>query len=630
MQNIKPGSLLNNGKYRVDLAIGQGGFGITYLGQHTILATKIAIKEYFPQQYCDRDDHSNNIVAKSTSSAKEMARFRTKFIKEAITLSKLNHPNIVRILDVFEDNGSAYFVMDFIDGMTLKDMVECEPLPIDRAIDYTRRIAGALQHIHEKRINHLDIKPANIIVRASDNQPILIDFGLAKSYDSMGNQTSATPLGVSRGYAPLEQYTGAIESFSPESDLYSLGATLYKIATGINPPEPSTILNTGHIDFPDFIPETIRRIVTKAMSVSKSERYHTADDFIADLDKAFGPAPECDVETDIDDEITANNLTTANTLETVKGSPTTEDPADDINPDDADVPAENSDDPCPIREPEPVLTADEDTTSAEAPVHETDPDNSRPSTTGNPDEPATLQRQQPSDSGQKDIDIDLDIPVDDTDSTSDVENIELPKTPEAPETPCEKPARPSNAKKSRGAVILLIVLVLALAAGAAIYYLWSNASSDNTVTASDSIPATVETVDNATDDIAEIERSLSVTGMPVTISGIKGSYTGTLNADSIPDMKTNAYVKFDDKTYDFYKGDITGGKITGHGFLQTIDGTTFEGTFNDGEILDGEIKYRSGESYKGSFKDNEFFNGIYYNNSGKAAFRYDNGKESRL
>lgn len=276
MQNIKPGSFLNGGKYRIDSTIGQGGFGITYLGEHTMLGRKVAIKEYFPQQYCDRDENSSNIVAKSTASAQEMARYRAKFIKEAITLSRLSHPNIVHILDVFEDNGSAYFVMEYVEGPTLKDMVDHEPLSVSAAISYALKITDALNHIHEKKINHLDIKPANVIVRSSDNQPVLIDFGLAKNYDSQGNQTSATPIGVSRGYAPLEQYTGAVDSFSPESDIYSLGATIYNITTGLTPPEPSTLLNVGKLEYPASIPQSLRAVIDKAMSISKASRYRTA------------------------------------------------------------------------------------------------------------------------------------------------------------------------------------------------------------------------------------------------------------------------------------------------------------------------------------------------------------------
>lgn len=665
MQNIKPGSLLNNGKYRVDLAIGQGGFGITYLGQHTILYNKVAIKEYFPQQYCDRDDHSNNIVAKSTSSAKEMARFRAKFIKEAITLSKLSHPNIVRILDVFEDNGSAYFVMDFVDGMTLKDMVECEPLPIDRAIDYVRHIAEALDHIHAKRINHLDIKPANIIVRASDNQPILIDFGLAKNFDSQGAQTSATPIGVSRGYAPLEQYTGAIESFSPESDLYSLGATLYKIITGINPPEPSTILNVGHIDFPDFVPDAIRDIITKAMSVSKAQRYHTAKEIIADLDKSMCPPAEPESETIPAVEPETEPEEVAETVAIVENR-NEEEPAREVY---IPTPIAHSAD---ATEEEPVAkeehtvveekpVAEEEHAVVEAPEQEefemkeeaepeTEPETEAEAKTNEPENETNVS----SETDSNEIDIDAPAETDSEEPTVTTDYEEEPETvtdtPSAPadesessessdteisgdisesKAPVEEnpvsatDSKKTKAKSKRGILLVIVIFIVAIAAGAAAYYFWSLGNSGGSSTDAD----TTDVVEN-TKATEETNGPVTVSGMPFTISGISGLYTGTLNADSVPDMKTDAYVKFNDKTYDYYKGDIAGGKITGHGFLRAADGTTFEGTFNDGEILDGEIRYSSGESYKGTFKNNEFFNGTYFDKTGKALYKYVNGKES--
>lgn len=161
----------------------------------------------------------------SNGSAEIMGRFKEKFIKEAKTIARLDHPNIIHIHDVFVENNTAYYVMEYIEGESLGDVVRrCGPLAEKDAVEYIRAVASALDYIHQRRIMHLDIKPANVMLRKEDNRAILIDFGLSKQYDAEGNQTSSTPLGISAGYAPMEQYQqGGVQEFSPETDIYSLG-----------------------------------------------------------------------------------------------------------------------------------------------------------------------------------------------------------------------------------------------------------------------------------------------------------------------------------------------------------------------------------------------------------------------
>lgn len=293
MQHLKPGTLLQKGKYRVISVLGQGGFGLTYLGEHVMLGRKVAIKEYFPKQYCDRDSDTSHVTANSTASAEVMERYRSKFIKEAVMLSRFVHPNIVSIQDVFEENNTAYYVMEYVDGPSLSDMLVERKLPTSEALVYINKVGQALMYIHERKINHLDVKPANIMIRKKDNEPILIDFGLSKHYDRSGNETSTTPLGISKGYAPVEQYAGSITSFSPESDVYSLGATLYKTITGTTPPEPSVLLNGGELEFPSFVPDHIATVVRKAMSLAKAQRYKSIAEFLEALN--CGQADEAEV-----------------------------------------------------------------------------------------------------------------------------------------------------------------------------------------------------------------------------------------------------------------------------------------------------------------------------------------------
>ncbi len=204
-----------------------------------------------------------------------------KFVKEARVISQLHHPHIVSIFDVFKENNTAYYVMDYIEGYSLQDIVKKEgALSESRALNYIRQIAGALEYMHGKNLLHLDVKPANIMVDNTGNA-ILIDFGLSKQYDMEGSQTSTTPVGISHGYAPIEQYwQNGVRSFSPQTDVYSLGATLYKLLSGQTPPQPGDILDDGLLELPSSISEVTRKAVRQAMQMRKVDRPHSIIDFI--------------------------------------------------------------------------------------------------------------------------------------------------------------------------------------------------------------------------------------------------------------------------------------------------------------------------------------------------------------
>ena len=282
---LKPGTLLRNGSYRIIEVLGRGGFGITYLAEHIMLGIKVAIKEFFPKEFCDRDSETTYTVTLGTQGNRELVgRLRAKFIKEARNIARLNHPYIIHIQDIFEENNTAYYVMDYIEGSSLQSICkQRKSIPQKDAVDYVTKIAGALEYIHSQSMTHLDVKPANIMIRKSDNAPVLIDFGLSKQYTSEGEQTSTTPVGISHGYAPIEQYRqGGVSEFSPATDIYALGATLYKLITGITPPEAPLLLDSG-LHRPDGIDENVWRAISKAMSVSKSGRYSSASDFAAAL-----------------------------------------------------------------------------------------------------------------------------------------------------------------------------------------------------------------------------------------------------------------------------------------------------------------------------------------------------------
>ena len=248
MQALQPNSTLQGGKYRIIEKLGQGGFGITYLAENTLLLGKVAIKEFFFKEYCNRDDSTSRVTIPTSGNREIVERFKQKFIKEARTIFSLNHPNIVRILDVFEENGTAYYVMDYIEGESLGDMVKRRgAIPEAEALGYVKDAASALEYIHSKNINHLDIKPGNLVLRHDDGKVLVIDFGVAKQYDLATSQgTTTTPVCISPGYSPMEQYSkNGVQTFSPQSDVYALAATLFKLLTGNTPPEAIKIPEYG-------------------------------------------------------------------------------------------------------------------------------------------------------------------------------------------------------------------------------------------------------------------------------------------------------------------------------------------------------------------------------------------------
>lgn len=226
------------------------------------------------------------VNAVTSAAAEIMGKYRDKFIKEAKTIARLDHPGIVRIHDVFEENGTAYYVMDYIEGENLNDLVKREgALPEARALGYIRQVADALSYVHGKSIMHLDVKPSNILVRESDDKPILIDFGTAKQYDASGTQTSTTPIGLSVGYAPIElMEVGGVKTFSPETDVYSLGATLYYLVTGKNPPGASErmemIMEGEKFKLPDTISSATVDVIEQSMQARK-KRIPNVNGFLA-------------------------------------------------------------------------------------------------------------------------------------------------------------------------------------------------------------------------------------------------------------------------------------------------------------------------------------------------------------
>ena len=275
-------TLLQNGKYRIEKVLGQGGFGITYLARQQSTGQEVCVKEFFMRDFCSRSANNYSVTLGTSANKDLLERYRNKFIKEARTISTLDHPNIIHIYDIFQENGTAYYVMDYIDGESLSEMVKHRgTLPEQEAVNYIRAVGDALRYIHQRNINHLDVKPGNIMVRRSDSRVFLLDFGMSKQYDTAGNQTSSTPLGISHGFAPIEQYSPeGIKAFSPQTGIYSLGATLYYLITGATPPPASELFASELDGFPAIVSASVKKAVNLAMKPQKKERPQSVDDFL--------------------------------------------------------------------------------------------------------------------------------------------------------------------------------------------------------------------------------------------------------------------------------------------------------------------------------------------------------------
>ena len=294
---------LKKGKYTIVRQLGQGGFGITYLATTPVevkgkvggrskamtVEAPVVVKEFFLKEYCTRGEDNTSVNVLSAGVAEMVTKYREKFKKEAQKLSQMDHPNIVEVTDVIEDeNNTSYYVMRFLSGGTLYNLVrpnekDINPLPEELAIRYIKQIGSALGYMHRQGMCHFDVKPNNIMLDENDNA-VLIDFGLAKNYSKDGQQTSSLLVGASVGYAPLEQANANLETFSPQTDVYALGATLYFLLTGNKPKAAafnlSEVLPKGQCNISDNVWNAIQR----SMQANPKDRPSTVEAFLQLLD----------------------------------------------------------------------------------------------------------------------------------------------------------------------------------------------------------------------------------------------------------------------------------------------------------------------------------------------------------
>ena len=285
-KTLQPGNTLQGGKYRIEKVLGQGSFGITYLASYATtiegalgkmaVDIKVAIKEFFMSEVNQRNEQTHGVEG---SSSTIFTNYRIKFRKEAQNLA-----------DVFDENNTTYYVMQYIEGMSLDSFITSKGrVSAEDTILIAAQIGQALSYMHQRHMLHLDLKPGNIMLD-KQGQVHLIDFGLSKQYDSNGEPESSTSIGMGTpGYAPIEQANrmGQGKQFQATIDVYAFGATVYKMLTGRRPDDASVILNDG---FPfGFlqqlgVQQNMINAVQRAMAPQRNARFQTVTEFVQALD----------------------------------------------------------------------------------------------------------------------------------------------------------------------------------------------------------------------------------------------------------------------------------------------------------------------------------------------------------
>jgi len=279
--HLPPGTILEN-KYLIGKALGQGGFGITYLAWDQKLNLKQAIKEYLPVEFAYRIPGTPEVSIYKKDLITHFNYGVEKFLEEARTLARFaGHPNIVWIRDYFEANGTAYIVMEHIEGMTIKDYVKNEngPLSYREAFNIFSPVLDVLREVHTDGVLHRDISPDNMLIDKR-GRIVLIDFGSARQ--AIGEKSQSTSVIMKPGYSPEEQYQRKGRQ-GPWTDIYAVAASFYFVITGSTPPESLDRLSEEALVPPSkmgiSIPPAFEKTLLKALAVKIDDRYQNVEDF---------------------------------------------------------------------------------------------------------------------------------------------------------------------------------------------------------------------------------------------------------------------------------------------------------------------------------------------------------------
>ncbi|MBQ7535580.1 MAG: PASTA domain-containing protein [Stomatobaculum sp.] len=283
--HLQPGTVLRNGRYVVGRVLGFGGFGVTYIGYDRRLQQKVAVKEYLPGEFSTRMPGVTSVTIYSGEREEQFAAGKMKTIEEAVRLAKFRQlPNIVHVFDTFEENNTAYIVMEFCDGESIKSILERQgPMSLEEALIVVLGVAEGLKPVHAEGMIHRDISPDNIY-RLKDGTVKILDFGAAR-YATTKHSKSLSVI-IKPGYAPEEQYRSRGDQ-GPWTDVYALAATFYKMITGITPPDAmeraarDTLVRPSEMGI--YMQEGMETALMNAMNVAIEDRTSSLDQFEKEL-----------------------------------------------------------------------------------------------------------------------------------------------------------------------------------------------------------------------------------------------------------------------------------------------------------------------------------------------------------
>ena len=279
-----------NGRYIITSVLGEGGFGITYYGVDDLFGNEVAIKEFFPQGIVTRNnEYTDNVTVTYAKQDEAFLAGKKRFIGEARVMAKFNgDQGIVNVTDFFEANNTAYIVMEYLDGITLKEYLKGNrQIPVDELMGLLAPLLESLDDVHQSGLIHRDISPDNIMV-LKDGSVKLMDFGAARDYTEFGEKSLSIVL--KPGYAPAEQYQSRGVQ-GPWTDIYALCATIYKCITGKTPEDSIQRVMEDELKKPselgvDISPQ-IEKTLLKGMSIAPKDRYQNLKDLCEDLYKDY-------------------------------------------------------------------------------------------------------------------------------------------------------------------------------------------------------------------------------------------------------------------------------------------------------------------------------------------------------
>ena len=603
--------------------LGQGGFGITYLASRQIKDGNInlgtvyyAIKEFFVKGSCWRDENSTQMLY-SPAAKSDVLESLKDFKEEANRLKEIckGNPNIVNVNEVFEANGTAYYVMEFLEGESLRNLVKrTGPLSEGVALNFIRPIAEAVNYIHTRhRLLHLDIKPDNIMLRKGEDgqsaEPVLIDFGVSVHFNKKGDLTTTHhSTGVSEGFSPQEQYGGVAKivedrrrahkdgftsvSLIPcEVDVYALGATLYYILVGTNPYGAFTMNeNIIREKLPQTISDKTRQVILNAMRTSASARTQTAAEFLKGFSDRY-------------------TLPRGYVLR----SPNARYLITDI--------LEESD--CYIRYGATLFSGSQTEESGNATTkrrytvferfNQKRYKRLKDETVSCSEGSAVVKSREQQEflavckkhigmgnDGEADFDSSIIVrEVFDTNGTT----YAAVKCGWKPLLPFGKIFGYLWRKFKSVAVFALGAFLVAYG----VNYVINRCSQPQSETSE-----------------PRKETAIRVENFKYTVPDIgTGLYTGLLDADSLPhDTKAKIFFAEDN----VYEGAFVHGKLEGTGIVYTIAGQTFEGSFKNNQFDEGKLTTRDGQYFKGTFRDKQPYNGAWYDTNGNVISRLEDGQ----